>query len=193
MSKLALDIVLLPPDEVMDVCIELSNKAFKRGEAKFKKSKTERIPHISVLMGCAESSDYKKIYLAVEKIAKNQKPLELEIIKNNTYSLHTNRSAELKKLQKKLINNISKYFSQDCDFKSLLEDKNYIFDEKSRVWVNTYITDSAYEKYNPHITIHAQTTEKINLPTKFITNRLAVCHMGDRGTCRKILFEIKLK
>lgn len=193
MSKIALDIALLPPNEVLDICLNLSNKAFERGEIKFKKSKTERIPHISILMGCFNDTDLKNLFSEVKNISLNQKIIELEIVKNNTYSLQIKKTIEIENLQKKLINNLSKYFKQNCDFESLLENPDYIFDERSKVWVNTYIEDSTGKNFDPHITIHGQTSEELILPIKFTAKRLVVCHMGDIGTCRKILYETTLQ
>jgi hypothetical protein len=64
-------------------------------------------------------------------------------------------------------------------------------------WVNRYRTAAAFDRFSPHITIgigrFGEERERPRLPLSGVASRLALCHLGDYCTCRKILFETELK
>ena len=107
-NKIAVDVVLLPPDEIMDEAIEVNqaliktfdNKPFfqrsvfrKRFSKGFKESFTKEIlynkgivlnkedcfPHISLAMGCIKKGDITKIDAILKDIAKKFSPITLNI------------------------------------------------------------------------------------------------------------------
>ena len=61
-------------------------------------------------------------------------------------------------------------------------------------YIQNFIIDSSYDKFNPHITIGDGIIEKPNyLPLKFKTSILGLYHLGNYCTCRKVLYETELK
>ena len=191
MKKIPIDIVLLPPDDIMDLCINLSERAYHRGENQFLRSKTDRLPHISIMMGCLHEEDKNEVINLLETVLKDLTPLQLILTSQNTNGgLDIKKTKELTGLQEKLIENINPLLHQDCELTDLLEDE---FDKTSRLWVNDFVEISTGEKFNPHITTHNTREENIKLPINFLANRVALCHMGDHGTCKKILWETNLK
>lgn len=195
MSKISLDIALLPSDDVMEMCIDLANKAYERRETPFPKSKTERAPHISVLMGCMEENDFKKAAEKTKEVLRNFKPLNLELIGVIEEVILVSKTDEIVKLQNQLIKHVDPLLTHDCALESLLEEEDYEFTEDSKLYANTYLQDSTFENFIPHITTHNPQMEKenLNFPIKFTADRMVICHMGDRGTCKKILREYNLR
>ncbi len=190
MSKIPIDIVILPPDDIMDICIDLSKKAHERGENKFLRSKTDRLPHISLLMGYLHEENKTKAIKSLKDAIRDLKPIPLSIISQNQKGgLDIEKTKELIDLQNTLIEKINHLFHQDCELTDLLEEK---LSENSRLWVNNFIETSTGEKFCPHITTHNRKKEDIKLPIEFLADRIAMCHMGDEGTCRKILSETNL-
>lgn len=81
MARIAIDIALLPPKEVMDIIINISRKADEKGNVEHLMSEEDFIPHISLCMGCAEESDIEKISNIVSNIANKFSPLKLKVSK----------------------------------------------------------------------------------------------------------------
>lgn len=66
-KKIAIDIVLLPPDEIMKICFEV-NKNDPSRYMTFNISNV--IPHISLLMGIINKNNIKEISLIILMLAK---------------------------------------------------------------------------------------------------------------------------
>ncbi|MBT3538706.1 hypothetical protein HOF40_01690 [Candidatus Parcubacteria bacterium] len=88
---------------------------------------------------------------------------------------------------------LSEYHPENTTEKMYFKNKDEEINKKTFFWVDNYITGSSLEKYWPHITLKGCDKPKYNdLPKKFIANRIAICHLGDHCTCRKVLWETKL-
>jgi len=203
MDKIAIDIVILPPDDIMDVCVQLSNK-FKEPNASLVLNKTDCLPHLSLFMGAVEETKIQNLGEQLEKIAKNFNPLNLTIKTlemrqqpdgRETYFLAIKNSPELQNLHEKIVNECKNdYQAQNSTKDMFFVDKGENFSEATFFWTNNYCSRSSLKNFWPHITLKAA-KEVIynNLPLEFAAYRLAICHLGDRCTCRKILWETTLK
>lgn len=191
MSKLAIDIVLLPPDEVMDVCIKINPNL----------NKIDRIPHISLLMGVTTENEIENIKEKIKKIA-NTAPLKLEIPElvffqrpdgtTNCY-FKIKKDDNIQSLHETIIEQVSPELLYDASLEMFYKDKNETLDQLSTFWVNKFLKEFSLENFNPHITLKTSQAEYNNLPIKFTTTRLAICQLGNYCTCRKILYETSLQ
>ncbi|HBU07244.1 MAG TPA: hypothetical protein DEB09_04130 [Candidatus Magasanikbacteria bacterium] len=190
MSKIAIDIVLLPPDDIMDICIDINPKL----------NHLDRLPHISILMGVLDDTNIEDVEQTISKI--DFKKLELEISKlvffqrpDNTTNCYfkIKRDEEIEILHEKLIKAVSPILSYNASMDMFYKDKDEILNPLSTFWVNKYLDKFSLENFNPHITLKTDRAEYNNLPIKFTATRLALCQLGDLCTCRKILWETNLK
>lgn len=187
-KKIPIDIVLLPPDDIFDLCIELSRRAYERGENVFLRNKIDRLPHASMLMGCSREHEIEAVAAALEQVAKRTTSLQLSIINQVTEPsgmLEIAKTPELVTLQDDLVATVNPLLHQDCEVADLVEDPSYQFTEESRVHTNNYARDNRGDGFFPHITTHNRQIEDIRLPIDFTASTLALCPMGDHGTCRK--------
>jgi hypothetical protein len=61
-------------------------------------------------------------------------------------------------------------------------------------WINNFVDQSSYENFEPHITIGYLKNKGITEiePISFTASRIAICHLGNYCTCRRILTEVFL-
>jgi hypothetical protein len=60
-------------------------------------------------------------------------------------------------------------------------------------WIRTYPRKAGYERFDPHITIgYGQGPSDLSLPIPFTASQLALCHLGNHCTCRKVLAGVSL-
>ena len=190
--RIPVDIVLLPPDDIMDLSIRLSQRAFDRGENKFIRNKTDRLPHMSLLMGCMDETNLSKITEALKAIASSTAPIDLQMTEQYEGGLRMGITEPINQLRAKLFEHVLPHLSQDCPIESLVEDEGYVFDDNSRIWVNDFMELWGGDGFDLHITTHNNAAEDIQFPTSFTANQLALCPMGDHGTCRTPLWKTDL-
>jgi hypothetical protein len=63
-------------------------------------------------------------------------------------------------------------------------------------YVRDFARNSAYTRYSPHVTLGigaaAGADAAISFPHRFDVRAAAVCHVGNGGTCRRVLAEIEI-
>lgn len=193
MTKIAIDVVLLPPDEIMDLALQINQRAVEKGEAGIKLDKNNRIPHLSLLMGVIDEEDLTKIQPIIEEITSELRSLSLTIdaIKQQCFAIAENK--QLQQLHEELIAKVDPFLSHKGSKEMYLEEPEYNFVEDFDLWVNEFINKFSHKEFFPHVTIHSPEENPVDLPIQFVASRFAICHLGARNTCRKILFETKLK
>lgn len=190
MKKLAIDVVILPPKRIADLCITVNHDDPKRN---LTLNSTNHLPHITVLMGIIKESDIKTIDTNLRKIAKKYLLINLKITgfmcnmngKIKSCAFDIKLSDQLIKLQKQIINQLKPYLIGSNVEKAMFYDKD--ISEGSLNWVKTFSKAQLGKNYKPHITLHTSNPKYDKLPVKFTASRLALCHLGHFCTCRKIL------
>ncbi len=183
--KKAIDIVLLPPLNIMRKAIEINRKI---GEEDIKLNERDVIPHISFYMAVVEDKNIKKIEETLSKVDGNIK-LKINGINGEKCCLEIEKTKELEKLHEWIINNLKKFNEKKAKSEYFYENVN----EKTINWVEGYEEDSAFSNFYPHITLGVEKIEDKKIEENFYAERIAICHLGNFCTCRKILWEKHLK
>lgn len=198
MSKLAVDVVLLPPEEVMDKAIELNKQLPEALDAGWNLNKENCLPHITVAMGVIQEDAIPKVEKILNEIAKNFKPLSLTIPKVEHYEsknevvsgLKVERTYELTQLHREVVEKIHKpLFTFDATVDMFYQPPK--MQELGNYWKSRSPEKNILEKYDPHITLGKGRVD-IDKPFKFIASKLALCHLGKRSTCRNVLYSVDL-
>jgi len=196
MASIAIDIALIPPQEVINKAIEINQQLLKNNEKKLVLGKKKTLPHITLFMGCIEEKIFSEVRESVNKVAVQFHPLDLQVTgittdENGYSSLKIAMTDELHLLHNVIIKKMVDYsgFHVPTDaFYKLSE-----ADSLSAYYVENYRVKSSFQNYFPHITLGYGQTEYNDLPITFTASRLAGCHLGTQCTCQKILFEFELK
>jgi hypothetical protein len=195
MSKIAVDVALLPTEEMMDICIGLNNK---EGSEYFSfLNKKDNLPHITLAMGVADEKDLLVIKSRLAEISKKYSSLNLEISEiyfqtnpdnKTSYGFNVKLTEELRNLQKEIMRELFSFFSYEVSLDMFYRDANETISEVSKTWVQNYYKKYYDpEKYHPHISLKCSKAEYDNFPIKFTASKLALCHLGNYCTCRKVL------
>ena len=184
---LAVDIVILPPSEVMDKAIALN----KEYESHFILNKNDRLPHITLMQAVVKKSDLEKAEIKLKAIANSFKPLKLSanIVKTPAFTLEIQKTLQLNNLHVTVMDEFKDLVSYVARADQFYDE---IVNDGAVVWVKNFLVNSAYDKYHPHITFTTSEPADLEESMEFTANRRAICHLGSYGTCRKILFETKL-
>ena len=197
MAKIAVDVALLPSEEVTDKAIEANRQLPDTPSSRIVLSRDDCLPHISLAMGCIGEKDIGAIGEILQDVAKEYFPDKLKIVgvyigtdaSGRKVSLyHVEKAKPIQLLHETVMEKLSPFFTYDADAKMLLAEGEVA--ESTLSWINNFATGSSFEKYFPHITIGFGETKALEMPIEFTPARLALCHLGNHCICRKILTEV---
>jgi 2'-5' RNA ligase len=200
MAKIAVDVVLLPSEEVTNQAIEANNGLLKQYADRIILDKENCLPHISLAMGCMDEQEIPDIENILQTIAEKYHPGQLSVIGINTgtNSLGEKVSAfEVKKTQillsfhKEVMRRMTPYFSYDVTAEMVLCPPKAC--ESTLLWIKNYPEKSAFGNFFPHITIGYGQLDDFSFTAEFAASKLALCHMGNHCTCRKVLAAAELE
>ena len=95
----------------------------------------------------------------------------------------------LQKLHEELMTNLSTYLSYDATLEMFFSPPEIV--EKTLFWVNTY-RNTSFENFYPHITLGISKLENHKMNINFIASKIAICHLGNYCTCRKVIISSDL-
>ena len=221
MAEIAVDVVLLPSEEMADKAIEANKELLKQCPDKIILDKESCLPHISLAMGCIDERDIADIEKILQATAKQSSLGQLSAIGIHTGTnstgeqvsvLQIERTEALQSLHEEVIRRLATYFNYDVTADMVFSPPGA--SESTLAWIKSYSEKSSFEKFFPHITIGygeinnfsfppqgvlrkstgRLTAESLGLRTiKFAVLKLALCHLGNHCTCRKILASAELK
>ena len=200
MSKIAVDVVLLPSDEMMDKAIQVNAELVKKFSSEIVLNKENCMPHISLAMGCINERDIASIKMLLELIAELKPTLPLTVTGIRTSInargekvsvFQIEKTKELQSFHEKVMKKVTLYFSYNINSDMIYGDEDVA--ETTLLWIKNYPEKASLENFFPHITIGYGQIENHSLPISFTASQLALCHLGNHCTCRKILVSIGLK
>ena len=199
MGRIAVDVVLLPDEAMMARAIELNAELVKKFGNKIELNKENCLPHISLAMGCVEEADIPSVEKVLEAIAKETSFGDLKVVgirasgnsKDQTVSVfEVEKTTQLQSLHEKVMDKLTPYLSSDVTEDMIYGDQKVA--ESTLLWIKNYREKVSFENFFPHITIGYGQIENHSLPITFAASELALCHLGNHCTCRKILLSIGL-
>lgn len=200
MAKIAVDVVLLPSERIMDEAIEANRELLKQYPDKIILDNESCLPHISLAMGCIEETDIAGIKNILQSIGVNHAPGPLYIegiqtdknAKNEKVSvLQLKKTKPLQSLHELVMRELAPYLSYDVSIDTVLSPPTA--GEATLLWIRNYPEKSSFEKFSPHITLGYGHIGSFSIHPTFTASKLALCHLGNHCTCRKILFSTTLQ
>ncbi len=201
MRKRASDIVLLPSKATMEAALRLNQILLRRFEKKIVLHPNDCLPHLSLAMGALREEDLPAVAGRLEEIASQFPPVGLTfteigagaIAGGQTVSTwEVEPTAALQSLHETVLNRMRPYLTDDVAAEDFIDFPNV--QQTSVDWVNRYPAAAAFERFSPHITLGiGELGPDTSFPTHGTASRLALCHLGDFCTCRKVLFETELR
>ncbi len=200
MAEIAVDVVLLSSEEMADKAIAANKELLKQCADKIVLDKENCLPHISLAMGCIDERDIDNIEKVLQTIAKQSSLGQLNIIGIHTETnsagekvsvLQIEKTEALQSLHEEVMQKLAPYFSYDVTADMVLSPP--MAGEPTLLWIKNYPEKSSFEKFFPHITIGYGGINNFSFPVKFTASKLALCHLGNHCTCRKILASVELQ
>jgi len=200
MVKMAVDIVLLPSEQMTNKAIEANSRLLNQCADQIILDKENCLPHISLAMGCIDKKDIECIEKILQTIADKYPPGQLNVIGIDTATnsagekvsaFELEKTQRLQSLHEEVMRRTAPYFSYDVTAEMVLSPP--MAGKSTLLWIKNYPEKSAFENFFPHITIGYGQTDDFSFPAKFTASKLALCHLGNHCTCRKILAATELK
>jgi len=200
MARIAVDVVLLPSGEMTDYAIEVNRELLETFDNKIILDKENCLPHISLAMGCIDEKDIPDIEKILQDIAKRYSFSELRVVDIYAETIPTGKKVsgfkiekakELQLLHEEVMQRLAPYFTYDVTTAMLFSPPEV--KQATLFWIKNYPEKSSFENFSPHITIGFGETDKVEVPIKFAASKLALCHLGNHCTCRKVLVSTELE
>jgi len=200
MAKIAVDVVLLPSEEVTNQAIEANKGLLEQYADRIILDKENCLPHISLAMGCMDERDITNIEKILESIAEKYNPGQLNIIGINTgtnslgekvSAFEVKKTERLLSLHKEVMRRMVLYFSYNVVAGMVFSPPMPC--ESTLLWIKNYPEKSAFKNFFPHITIGYGQVDDFSFTAEFTASKLALCHMGNHCTCRKVLVAAELE
>ncbi|MBN2313152.1 MAG: 2'-5' RNA ligase family protein [Sedimentisphaerales bacterium] len=179
------------------MAIEANRALLKQIPDNIHLNKENCMPHISLAMGCINSRDMTEIESILKKLAVSHFPQKLIMeriqigtnAKNEKVSLlQLKKTTQLQSLHEAVMKKLTPFFRYDVSVNMILPP--HPVSESTLIWIGNYPEKSSFGKFSPHITLGYGHIENISFPPEFTASQLALCHLGNHCTCRKILASI---
>jgi mannose-6-phosphate isomerase-like protein (cupin superfamily)/2'-5' RNA ligase len=193
-SRWAVDVVLLPDEAMTSRAIEIKRQLITSGRPEIVLSEASCLPHVSLAMGCIDEADVKAIRERLEDLARKTTVRQLEAVgvisslnsrDETTSVLEVERTEELQALHERVVEEMTPFFRYDVTEAMIYGD---LATGTTLDWIRTYPEKAGYQRFSPHLTIgYGRVPPGLSFPIPFTITRLALCHLGNHCTCRKIL------
>jgi mannose-6-phosphate isomerase-like protein (cupin superfamily)/2'-5' RNA ligase len=200
LSRWAVDVVLLPDEAMTNRAIEIYRQLITSGRPEIVLGKKDYLPHVSLAMGCIDEANVKAIQERLEDLARKTTVRQLEAVgvispinsRGETVSvLEVERTEELQALHEWVLEEMTPFFHYEVTEAMIYGD---VVTETTLDWIRTYPEKAGYEHFSPHLTVgYGQVPPGLSFPIPFTVTRLALCHLGDHCTCRRILAAVELR
>jgi mannose-6-phosphate isomerase-like protein (cupin superfamily)/2'-5' RNA ligase len=198
-GQIAVDVALLPDDAMTDRAIEINRQLITNGRPEIVLSKEDCLPHISLAMGCIDEADARYVQERLADLARKTavRPLKIVNVVSSTNSrgettsaLEVERTDQLQALHEQVMREMTPFFRYDVSDAMIYDD---VVAETALDWIRTFPEKAGYEHFSPHITIgYGRVPPGLSFPIPFAVTRLALCHLGNHCTCRRILAAVSL-
>jgi len=195
MGQIAVDVVLLPDEAMTSRALEINARLVTNGDAEIALNRTDCLPHLSLAMGCMDEADVSAVQKRLESLARRTSVSQLRVMGiiasvnsrgETTALLNVDRTEELQRLHEQVMEEMASFFHYEVSEAMIHDD---VVSGTTLDWIRTYPQKAAYEHFRPHITLgYGQVPAGLSVPIPFRAARLALCHLGNHCTCRKVLW-----
>lgn len=200
MGRIAVDVVLLPDRAMTEWAMKTNRELVRQYGSEIVLGEKTCLPHISLAMGCAEERDIDSIRERLQGLAKETPVKWLHatgiLVSTNlrgeqTSLLEIERTDSLQALHEAAMREVEPFFSYDVTDTMIADDA---VAESTLEWIRDYRQKAAFERFSPHVTLgHGKAKTDDLFPMPFTASQVALCHLGNHGTCRKVLATVGLQ
>lgn len=186
---IAIDVVLLPPPGIMDKVIKLNHELVEKGNSDIILNIPECMPHITVAMGCIEEDTIENINVILGDISGRFSPIDLETVpsENGKASMEIRKSDRILALHEEIMDRLSGLCSYEVTEDMICRKDGEAISDTTLRYIRWFEARSSFGNYAPHITINKGNMNGEIGYYKFVSDQLALCHLGNFCTCRKML------
>ncbi len=200
MTRIAIDVVLLPEIRIARLAVEANRKLVGSDRDEIVLDETTCLPHISLAMGVIEVEQVDAITEALATAARDCPTGDLVLTgvvtvlnaKNESNSMFAvAKTTALQKLHERIMEAIEPYVSRDVSAEMIYGDEDVA--PSTLAWIRDYRQKAAFGAFFPHITIgYGVVQEAMTFPIRFVAPKLALCHLGNHCTCRNVLASVPI-
>jgi len=198
MAMKAIDVVLLPDEAMTEAVIEANRGLLVGGAGEIVLGRADRVPHISVAMGCVETE---RINVIGEKVSdvwesfggswvRNLKAAGVTVVSNRfgekVSSFVVAKSRGLQKFHEAIIHALADDVSYEVNDEMLASEA---VSATTLEWIRHFSHYSSFERYMPHITIGYGEVSEVYGVIDFSAIKIGIFWLGNHCTCRELLWE----
>ncbi len=199
MTKIAISIVLLPSEKMVNKIIEINKELLRTNKNKIVLGKIVNQPHISLCMGGINKNEIPQIIEIINEISNNFTQFNFEGKLNvQTVSAYEKISwleiinkDKIQKIHEVVMKTFWKYLNYDIENYMLVNPQEV--EEETISWIKQY--SSLYKNpliFRPHITVGVGDDIKHNRIFKFSSSKIALFQLGNYCTCKKLIYSTGL-
>lgn len=200
MTKIAINIVLLPAEKIAREIIEINKELLKTNENKIILGKIVNQPHISLCMGGINTIDLPQIIKSIDKISNNfiqlnfQGKLSIQSVSDHEKILLLKiiKDDNIQQMHETVMKSVWGYLNYNIE--------NYMLADSEKVEVKTISWIKKYSDFykipslfSPHITIGVGNTFKSKRTFQFSSSKIAIFKLGNYCTCKELIYKTNLK
>lgn len=197
METIAIDAVLLPDAYTNGHAIGIATANGLRFSETIALNATDCLPHLSLAMGVMDRAALATAAAALHRIASAMKKPTLHTngvrktdlpAAGTVVDLPINPSPTLQRLHESVMRELEPLFSYTISKDAVAPPPPVnVF---TLDWIARYRTHAGFERFDPHITLGFGELRLPVAPVTFEPARLALCHLGNWCTCRRILVSV---
>ncbi len=199
MEKIAINIVLLPDEKMVEEIIEINKELLKFNKNKIILGKEINQPHISLCMGGVNQLELPEIIEHIDKVSERfsqfnfQGKLSIQTTPDleKILWLEIEKNKEIQKIHEVVMEDLFQYLSYNIKNSMLVDPENV--EEKTISWIKEY--SNFYRNpqlFNPHVTIGFGDTVKSDSIYNFASSKLAIFKLGNNCTCTELIYSTNL-
>ena len=196
MHKIAVDVVLIPPDHVIRLAVDINKSFPETSDKNYVLDPKTCVPHVTLCMGLVEREQLGEIGTRLSALTNTVSSLNLTITHVETSAISSGeimsglaikKTPELQRLHEMVLDEMNPLFTYDGVETTMFYTPPPIR-EVPMFWGLGLAKTSVRERYSPHITLGIGVPKQEITPISFTASRLALCHLGNYCTCRDTLW-----
>ncbi|MDD5438576.1 MAG: hypothetical protein PHS37_00095 [Candidatus Omnitrophica bacterium] len=188
-QDIACGIVLLLPTTMTERAIEANRVLSTQNANPLTLNATDRIPHITLGVGCLNMLDMPQIDGTLSHISKQFAAMHLATVPNTTPHawFMIKKIKRLQFLHEAVMTGLLPYFSYNVTGDMIYRDQGEEIYDGTLEFIRTYPMASSFEDYAPHITVGSGDAVVPQETVEFTVTKVGLGRLGCHGTLRTII------